>query len=332
MRADAASEAASEAAHRNVAYGAADTLSTIGERVRWIHRRAAVAARVRPLRALLPGRDTPVASCTVVLLLISSVALQWGMPGDADLRQWASTNLVNLDRHPATALVASLFVNSGWLPFEVVVFAVGASVIERVAGHLRAAVIPLLGHVIATLVTEGAVRLAIWAHDTDRSAAWQLDVGISYAAMTAIAAAACTLPRRWRAGALAALAAWVLMPLAAHADMTRWGHALCVLIGVLAWHWVRHPVVMQRRTGLRVSWSGASLAGLAGVGLILLSVGGGWVARVPSTGRSSTGHTVVAAAAPVTSHRCRPLRSCTPVLGHGVGHRIHVRHPGAHPR
>jgi hypothetical protein len=56
--------------------------------------------------------------------------------------------------------VASIFVTAHGVSREVLVFAIGNAVLERRSGLLRAAAIPLAGHVIATLVSEGGVRVA----------------------------------------------------------------------------------------------------------------------------------------------------------------------------
>jgi hypothetical protein len=239
----------------------------------------------RASRQLLPGADTPLTLAVLAVLAATTVLLRWGAPGDADVLRWASTNLVNLRHHPVCALVASIFVTAHGVSREVLVFAVGSAVLERRSGLFRAAALPLAGHVIATLVSEGGVRVAIWTGDEPRAAAWQLDIGISYLAFSAAAAALRHAPRLWRAGGLAVLAAWVLIPLARYPDLTAWGHVLSVVLGVLSWHWVIRPAL--RSTGVagsgcphgrRVAWSrtlsASAVASLAVAGLLAVGVGG----------------------------------------------------------
>jgi hypothetical protein len=254
----------------------------------------------RASRQFLPGADTPFTLAVLAVLAVTTVLLRWGAPGDADVLRWASTNLVNLRHHPLSALAASIFVTAHGVSREVLVFAVGSAVLERRSGLLRAAAIPLAGHVIATLVSEGGVRVAIWGGDEPRVAAWQLDIGISYLAFSAAAAALRHAPRRWRAGGLAVLAAWVLIPLARHPDLTAWGHVLSVVLGVLSWHWVIRPAL--RSTGVagsgcprggRVAWSrtlsASAVASLAVAGLLAVGVGG---SVLPVLG-NPTGHLAI---------------------------------------
>ena len=277
---------------------------------------------VRAARQLLPGADTPLTLAVLAGLAAATVLLRWGATSDADVLQWASTNLVNLRQHPVSALVASIFVTPHGLSREVVVFALGSAVLERRSGLLRAAAIPLMGHVIATLVSEGGVRVAIWGGDEPRSAAWQLDIGISYVAFTAAAAALRHAPRPWRAGGLAVLAAWVLIPLAEHADMTAWGHVLSVLLGVLAWHWVLRPTSRSigisgslRPHGGWVAWSRArsavSVATLAVAGLLAVDMG---ATVLPALG-SGTGHHAVHSTREVPA---RHPRNGPPGRGHSA--------------
>ena len=175
-------------------------------------------------------------------------------------------------------MLASIFVTSGGLPVDAVLFVVASCVLERRAGLLRAAGIPLAGHVIATLVTEGGVRVAIWHHALPRTAAWQLDIGVSYVAFTAAAAAAAYIPRRAaRVAAVAVLCAWTARPLFGDAgDMTSWGHVICVLIGLVCQHWLpvsRHAARRERLLAIRRGMAAATVAGLAAVGVVLVAGG-----------------------------------------------------------
>jgi hypothetical protein len=183
----------------------------------------------------------------VIVLVVATVALRWGAPADADIAQWASTNLVNLHRHPLTAMVASIVVVPDGGSPDVLAFPVVGALLERRVGSMRLVAVALVGHVIATLVTEGAVRLAIDSGADARSAAWQLDVGVSYVVFTMTACALRLVPRPWRYPALTGLAIWVLVPVVQRSDMTSWGHVVSVAIGVLSWHWI--PTPEARDTG-----------------------------------------------------------------------------------
>ena len=257
---------------------------------------AAIRRAASTARAVLPGRDTPM---TVVVVIVIGLALARGTPGDADVMQWASSNLTNLHQRPVTAMLASIFVAAGGgLSPSTLLVAMAGSVLERRVGALRTAVIALLGHIVATLITEGAVHLAIWAHTDSRSAAGQLDIGISYVAFTVAASACRFLPTRWRALALATLLLRVSAPLAIAPGMTNWGHLLSVLIGLTAWNWLPTSAPASAaqgrasrgarclRQGRAAAWSRAAsaicLATLATLGSIWVSYGAILPPRTPA--------------------------------------------------
>jgi len=133
----------------------------------------------------------------------------------------------NLATHPIASIVASTFVvPSGLLP-ELILVAIGFTLLERTIGTLRTAAVALSGHVLATLLTEyGAYLLTDSA--TDRA-----DVGVSYAMFAVLAAAGLRLTGRLRLATLAAIGAAVLIPLAISPGMTTTGHLLAATIGPL---------------------------------------------------------------------------------------------------
>lgn len=192
-------------------------------------------------REVLPGRDTPVTDLTLLALLVTTLVLRFGMRSDIGILEWASTNIINLQTHPTRALFASIFVTSGWGAAVGIVLALTGPALERRAGHLRALVIPLVAHMVATLATEGGLRAAIWAHSTARSQAFQLDIGISYVAYAAWGALMRYVPRRWRVAYGVVLAGCTIIPLAIMRDMVGWGHLGSAVIGLLSWHWLPEP-------------------------------------------------------------------------------------------
>lgn len=198
------------------------------------------AAQRSGLRSVLPGRDTPWTLAVVLAVACGYLGLRVFSSSEAAVLHWASTNVVNLRDHPVSALIASAVVSQDGSPRELLLFALSAALLERRVGMLRAVVVPVLGHVIASLVTEGEVRQAIWAGSSPRAEAWQLDVGISYLAFTAAAAALACLRPRLRVAGLVLLVGWTLSPLLQAPDMTAYGHALSVGVGVVCWPWL-HP-------------------------------------------------------------------------------------------
>jgi hypothetical protein len=186
----------------------------------------------------LAGR-APAILTLVVLVVISDSVTRWVLSNPEAWEQWASTNLVNLHRHPLTALVASAFVSPDVLGTDLLILAVAGFVLESRVGWRRTLAVAVAGHVIATLITEGAVLLAILSGNEARRAAWQLDVGISYVTWTVVGASLLFVPRRWRPYAVTAAAGYLVFELTVTWDMTAWGHVLSLAIGLVSWPLLR---------------------------------------------------------------------------------------------
>jgi hypothetical protein len=187
-----------------------------------------VRFRAFATRILPSPRATPLATAMVLLLLGAALVLHLLFPDNIDdVVDWTSTNLHNLARHPVAAMLASAFVVPTGLVPELVLVAVGFTLLERSIGTLRTAIVALSGHVLATLLTEyGAPLLADSAPDRP-------DVGVSYAMFAVLAAAALRLTGRARILAVLAVGAAVLIPFAIELDMTTTGHLLSAVIGPL---------------------------------------------------------------------------------------------------
>ena len=181
------------------------------------------------LARLLPSpRATPLATAMTLTLVGAGATLHLLFPDDIDaVVAWTSTNVENLATHPVASILASTFVvPTGLLP-ELILVAIGFTLLERTIGTLRTAAVALSGHVLATLLTEyGAYLLTDSA--TDRA-----DVGVSYAMFAVLAAAGLRLTGRLRLATLAAIGAAVLIPLAISPGMTTTGHLLAATIGPL---------------------------------------------------------------------------------------------------
>ncbi len=226
---------------------------------------------MRAVGSLLPGpRATPFTFVLLLMLAATTAALRWGATDDASVLRWASTNLVNLNHHPVSSLLASAFVSEGNITFDFIVLAVACAVLERRSTAMRTALVITGGHVIATLVSEGAVRIAITTHSDPRAAARQLDVGISYVMYTAVGAALGFLPARWRRLGLLAAVGYVGVPFLSDPGLTTGGHVLSLAIGLASWPFlmpthdraaastVRRPVRFAWSRPGRLAWSRAT--------------------------------------------------------------------------
>ena len=186
----------------------------------------------------------------LVVLLVAHVWFTFSPTADAAVA-WLSTNLDNLGRHPVAALVGSAVVTDGSLvdPGLLITLWLGIGValwwIEAHRGAGRAATVFVTGHVGATLLTALVLLAAIHAGRYPDDVRSTVDVGISYGAEAALAAAVVALPR-W------AWAPWVVFVLGwpiADADwfgllpdFTTVGHLTAAAIGfVLAATLLRTP-------------------------------------------------------------------------------------------
>jgi hypothetical protein len=223
----------------------------------------------RALRALLGTAVAAPATTAVVSGLVLTVALISSGVIDADtVQRWASTNLVNLYHHPISAMVVSAFVLTGPSIAGIAVAAVVCGLLERRVGARRMLAVAAAGQVIPSLITEGAVRLAIHAGGESRAAAVRFDVGISYVTFSVAAALTRFAPARWRRVVLAAGLAITVAQFAVEHDMTSSGHALAYGVGLLCWplldrHEQSHPIGSRSRR-----WAFYSLAAMTVVGLL----------------------------------------------------------------
>ena len=141
---------------------------------------------IRPRRA----GQYAVAWAYLTVFVVADIAIAVQSPaGQSAVRQWASTNVVNLQHDPLGSLVASAFVpaeNAGAWPFLIALAMFGAN---RALGNWRTATVCGAGHVVGTLVSEGIVAYRIAHKLLPESDSRIIDVGPSYVVVAAIAVA-----------------------------------------------------------------------------------------------------------------------------------------------
>ncbi|MEU1664528.1 rhomboid-like protein [Streptomyces sparsogenes] len=220
---------------------AEDSRAGRGGRAGWLPTRG--LARVAP-----SPRATPFTLCYALVLVSTGLFSHLADPDLVrDLLAHSSTDVANLSHRPLLSLVASgVWVAGGLLSPYIVAFLAVVGALERRLGGLRTAGIFLLGHVLATLMTELPVAASVAAGQLPDSSLRRLDYGISYG-LLACAGALAGLVRPWlRWTLLGGITAALLADLAEFTDpLTDWGHLLALAIGVLAWPYVRRAA--QRR-------------------------------------------------------------------------------------
>ncbi|WP_230991899.1 rhomboid-like protein [Streptomyces endocoffeicus] len=214
----------------------------------WGHgRRTTVLARSLP-RAL---RTVPFTLGYTVVLLGTGLYARLGDPGTVrDLLAGSSTDVSHLSQRPLlTLLVSALWAVGGITSPYLAAFPLVLGALERRLGGVRTAGVFLLGHVLATLLTEVPVAVSVAAGHLPDSSLRRLDYGVSYGLIACAAALAGLLSprRRWAllGGVGLALTAGILVDFD---PLTGWGHGFALLLGVLSWPYVRRNTRWRPRS------------------------------------------------------------------------------------
>nr|WP_236056206.1 rhomboid-like protein [Streptomyces sabulosicollis] len=206
------------------------------------------AAVVRSLPRAL--RTVPFTLGYTLVLLGTGLYTRLGDPGTVrDLLAGASTDVSNLSQRPLlTLLVSALWAVGGITSPYLVAFPLVLGALERRIGGVRTAGVFLLGHVLATLLTEIPVAVSVAVGHLPDTSLRRLDYGVSYGLIACAAALAGLLPprRRWAllGGAVLALVAGSLVDVD---PLTGWGHAFALLLGAVSWPFVRRYVRRNAR-------------------------------------------------------------------------------------
>jgi hypothetical protein len=157
------------------------------------------------------------------------------------LRQ-RSTNLHELSTNPVHVFVASLFWidDSSWWPYAVL-YTVFHAQAERWLDTWRWLAVAGAAHVLATLISEGALLWAIREGHAPASSVDTLDVGVSYALAGVVGVLTYRLAPPWRYVYLAVVLTVYGSPLLTDRTFTGLGHFVSVLIGLAC-----HPLVRDR--------------------------------------------------------------------------------------
>ncbi|MFJ2774131.1 rhomboid-like protein [Streptomyces sp. NPDC087300] len=220
-----------------------------------IFRGAADGARTAALAVTSYVRSAPGTYLWLGALFVTTVAMHSMSPEFEDefLRQ-RSTNIHELSRNPVRVLISSAFWidGSSWLPYAVLYSVFHASA-ERWLGTWRWLAVAALSHVLATLISEGVLALAIHHGAAPQSAVNTLDVGVSYALAGVVAVLTYRLPAPWRYGYLLAVLAVYGAPLVSGRTFTDLGHFTSVLIGLACYPLTRQGLRQGLPQGPRSS-------------------------------------------------------------------------------
>ncbi|MEV5982043.1 rhomboid-like protein [Streptomyces sp. NPDC052114] len=199
-----------------------------------IFRDAAAGARTAVLAVTSYVRSAPGTYVWLAALFVTTVAMHHMSPEfEEEFLRRRSTNIHELSRDPVRVLVSSAFWidGGGWLPYAVLYTVFHASA-ERWLGTVRWLAVAALAHVLATLISEGVLALAIRHGAAPQSSVNTLDVGVSYALAGVVAVLVYRLPPPWRYAYLLAVLVVYGAPLITGRTFTDLGHFTAVLIGL----------------------------------------------------------------------------------------------------
>ncbi|MFI7011535.1 rhomboid-like protein [Streptomyces sp. NPDC050145] len=187
-------------------------------------------------RARTYVRQAPGTYIWLAALFVTTVALHHMTPAfETTFLRQRSTNLHELSQNPVRVLVASAFWidGSSWWPYAALYTLLHAPTEHRL-GTPRWLAVVAASHILATLISEGALLWAIRHGHAPTSAVNTLDVGVSYALAGVAAVLTHLIPSPWRYAYLAAVLTVYGLPLLTGTGrtFTDLGHATAVLIGL----------------------------------------------------------------------------------------------------
>ena len=144
-----------------------------------------------------------------------------------------STNLDELSHHPVKVLIASAFwTETPSFLFWFVLFNLFLVPVERWLGTLRWLAVVAIAHVVATLVSEGAVAYLIHAGDLPHRTKHTIDIGVSYGLSGGVGVLTWFFARPLRWYYLGAAAVFYALLLGLSWNFTNLGHLTAFLLGV----------------------------------------------------------------------------------------------------
>ena len=194
----------------------------------------------------------PATFCYLAVLCATTGILAWmGHKSGSGVILYASSNLRRLTHDPSQALFSSAFwLANGFKELATwgILFPIVLAPVERRLGTRRTILTFGVGHIGATLITQGVIALAIGLRLAATSWENVPDVGASYGFIAVAAVLFALVPSRWRLVYAAGLVGWIVtISHVTHADFTTAGHGIALLIGLAtAWAVRRRRVAPDR--------------------------------------------------------------------------------------
>ncbi|MYT06698.1 MULTISPECIES: rhomboid-like protein [Streptomyces] len=178
-------------------------------------------------------RSAPGTYVWLAVLFVTTVALHHMSPEfEEEFLRQRSTNIHELSSNPLRVLVSSaMWIDSGhWLPY-VVLYSLFHAPAERWLGTARWLAVCAAAHVLATLISEGALLWGIRHGMAPASAVNTLDIGVSYALAGVVGVLVYRIPAPWRYVYGFVVLVVYAVPLVTGRTFTDLGHFTSALIG-----------------------------------------------------------------------------------------------------
>ncbi|MFJ3304485.1 rhomboid-like protein [Streptomyces sp. NPDC086549] len=186
-------------------------------------------------------RSAPGTYVWLLVLFLTTVALHHMSPAfEEDFLRQRSTNIHELSQNPVRVLITSaMWIDGGhWIPYAAL-FTVFHAQAERWLGTARWLAVCVAAHVLATLLSEGALLKAVRDGIASQSALNTLDIGVSYALAGVVGVLTYRLAVPWRYAYLLVALAVYGVPLITDRTFTEFGHFASILIGLACYPLVR---------------------------------------------------------------------------------------------
>lgn len=179
-------------------------------------------------------RSAPGTYVWLLVLFFTTIALHHMSPHFEErfLRQ-RSTNIHQLSSDPLRAFIASaMWIDGGhWLPYAGL-YTIFHAQAERWLGTARWLAVCAAAHVLASLISEGALLQAIRDGLAPHSAVNTLDFGVSYALAGVVGVLTYRIAAPWSYAYLAVVLLVYGVPLTSSPTFTDFGHFISVLVGL----------------------------------------------------------------------------------------------------
>ncbi|KKD07375.1 rhomboid-like protein [Streptomyces sp. WM6386] len=186
-------------------------------------------------------RSAPGTYIWLALLFGTTIALHHMSPEfEEEFLRQRSTNIHELSNNPVRVLISSaMWIDGGyWLPY-VVLYSLFHAQAERWLGTVRWLAVCVAAHVLATLISEGALLWGIRHGMAPESAVNTLDIGVSYALAGVVAVLTYRIRAPWRYPYGMVVLVVYGVPLVTGRTFTDLGHFTAVLIGLGCYPLVR---------------------------------------------------------------------------------------------